>query len=298
MNTKILALSIALGVTACLPSFDDRPWLVDEARVLAIRSTPAEAKPGEVVHYEALIADPDGLDATSVSWSFCLQPRTADERGAVTHDCAIGEALSATPNPAALPMDACARFGPNSPPTEGDEPPRRPADPDPSGGYAIPIHAAASLAGDETMIDAFAKTRIRCDLVGATRPVFDDFEARYTNNENPALDGLVDVPASVAPGASLDLRLRTASGAAEAYVLYELERGTLRDVRETLSVRWYVSDGVLERGLERASELDAGAHTFENTWTAPSTPGLVRGWVVVADDRGGASWASWELSVD
>lgn len=310
--TKITRLPLAalLALPACLPSFEDRPWLVEEARVLAVRSTPAEVEPGQPVTYEALIARPEGGGNEVVSWSFCTQPRRAEERGAVSNACALGEALEPTPNPALVPNDACARFGPNSPPTQGDEPPQRPADPDASGGYAIPVHASATLSAD-TSVEAFGKTRIRCDLVGATRPVFDEFEDRYENNQNPELAAVelelegdfedLDPlsPPSVAAGERLRLRLRTEALAVESYLRYQIELGTLSEVEETLSVRWYLSGGELERALDMLGPGPAGeAASFETAWTAPIDAGPVRGWVVVSDDRGGTSWLSFELLVE
>jgi hypothetical protein len=225
--------------------------------------------------------------------------------------CALGEALSITPNPAALPSDACARFGPNAPPTQADEPARRPADPDASGGYAIPVRALASVvdaAGEQ--VAAFGKTRIRCDLVGATRPVFDEFEDRYTLNLNPQVEAveaiasddpfvLGDQPLVVASGASLQLRLRTTSDAVEPYVLYEIELGTLRDVRESLTVRWYVTGGELERSAETAATTAPGdALEFDTTWVVPAELGQARGWAVLTDDRGGTTWASFEILIE
>lgn len=308
---ELLALAALLTAPACLPSFEDRPWRVEEARVLAVRSTPAELEPGQSVTYEALIARPEGGGDELLSWSFCTQPRRAEERGAVSSACARGEALEPTPNPALVPSDACARFGPNSPPTEGDAPPQRPADPDASGGYAIPVHASASLSAD-TSVEAFGKTRIRCDLVGATRPVFDEFEERYVNNQNPALEAIeleaagtlttldpLGAPPLVAADEHLRLRLRTAPEAIEPYLRYELELGSLSEVEETLRVRWYFSGGELERALDIQGPGPAGeAASFETAWTAPSEPGPVRGWVVVSDDRGGTSWLAFELLVE
>jgi hypothetical protein len=35
-----------------------------------------------------------------------------------------------------------------------------------------------------------------------------------------------------------------------------------------------------------------------NTWTAPTTPGIVRIWVVLRDARGGVGWESYALDVE
>jgi hypothetical protein len=301
MVLMVLALASA-SLGGCLPSFEDRPWLVDDTRILAIRSIPAEARPSEIVSYEALIVGPGELDGASVTWAFCLQPRTAEERGAVTRDCLRGRALSITSTPAALPSDACARFGPTPLPTQGNEPARRPTDPDASGGYAIPVRALASVVNlDGEEVAAFGKTRLRCDLAGATRPVFDEYQDRYTLNQNPEIDVIeaLGPDGPVASGASVQLRLRTADNAVESYVRYRLELGTLIDVRESLSVRWYVTGGDLERAAETATIAEQGrALEFRTTWIAPADPGQVHGWVVLTDDRGGTTWASFEIEIE
>ncbi len=48
------ALIAILALAGCKAELDTHPWLVDSPRVLAVRSTPAEAAPGQLVTLEVL----------------------------------------------------------------------------------------------------------------------------------------------------------------------------------------------------------------------------------------------------
>ncbi len=299
-----MLLPLALG---CSPTFEDRPWRIDEARILAIAVTPAEARPGEWVTLDALVVDPEGSLPGPLEWSVCTEPRTARERGAVSERCAHGERLELVSNPTPLLSDACARFGPNPPPPEGDEPPRRPADPDPTGGYFLPFRAH-DPADD---LQSFGFARIRCDLAGVTRAIFEDYQARYSLNTNPTIDRLErideatpsplepDAAPAVDPGQQLELRLTAAAGSSEPYVVLDEDYRNLLDRLEALTVRWYVTGGQLGRG-EQSIEgiaLDEGPASFEVQWTAPAEAGRVHGWAVLTDDRAGVAWAPFVIDV-
>jgi len=299
MTVRSTVVMAAALLGACVPSFEDRPWLVDESRVLAVTVTPPEARPGELVTFGALVVDGDGQRSDPVGWNYCTRPRTAGERTGVTERCARGESLQTVSNPGALLPDACARFGPNTPPTEGDAPAQRPADPDPSGGYYLPIRA--DVGGDDDAL-AFGFARVRCDLVGVTRAIFDDFEARYSANVNPIIhDVLYDdepfttVPAAATPGSVLTLSVALTAESFEDYVVYVAADGAIEARIETLTVRWYVTDGELSLG--EASASPASREASQVDWIAPDSAGPVSGWVVVADDRGGLAWRDFTLTV-
>jgi len=273
-----------MGLGACAPQLDQRLGLVEQPRILAVRGLPAEARPGEAVDLEALVVSPGGTAGPATSWAFCTEPRRAEERTAVSASCARGERLESVSVEAIVPADACARFGPNPPPAEGDEPPRRPADPDPSGGYFLPVRAATDDA------TAFGFLRIRCDLAGATRAIFDAFQDRYTPNRHPAL--AVDVPLRVAPGDTVTIEASAPPDDAEDYVVYVAERSRLVDRVEELTASFYATSGSLT--VTRAPLAEGRA---QSRLTAPSEPGLVHGWVVVVDSRGGLDWAGFTVEV-
>jgi hypothetical protein len=284
------SLALALLLSACTPDFDDAPWRVDEPRVLAIASTPAEARPGEPIVLTALVADPDGPRTTAPAWSVCTRPRTSAERTAVTEACLQGDALQPVASSATVLADACARFGPNTPPTEGDAPPQRPADPDPSGGYFLPV--AAVLEDEAT----FGAVRIRCDLPGVTRAIFDAYEDRYTLNEAPT--GVqFDVPTNIAPGDDVALRVQLPASSSEPYVRYDAGPGVLVDEREWLRVQWFVTDGELDRGQDVLTPSGNAPLETEARWHAPEAPGPVHAWAAVTDARGGVTWTEAILDV-
>ena len=58
---------VVIVVVGCKPEFDDRTALVEEPRVLAVQSTPAEALPGAQVLLRALYVAPTGTP-TSRMW--------------------------------------------------------------------------------------------------------------------------------------------------------------------------------------------------------------------------------------
>lgn len=311
-SIRSLALSIpatlaAVALGGCFPSFDDRPWLVDGTQVLAVRATPAEQRPSQPVTLEALVASPDGPPGTvTIDWSYCVQPRAADERTGVTASCVAGDDLESIDAAATVLSDACARFGPNPPPTQGNEPPRRPADPDATGGYYLPVRAAVDDRADGARVQSFGFVRIRCDLAGATRPIFDEYQDRYQMNINPQVGAVEFARANgsvqpvvdsvqVAPGETVDIRVRPGGGAAEPYVVYIAEEGAIFDRVEALTVSWHVTDGVLDRASQTMAGDVAGA--FVSRWRAPTGPGAVSMWVVVRDNRGGSAWASFSVNV-
>ncbi len=307
-GARILVV-FALGVvSACFPSFEDRPWLVKDVRIVAVRGTPAEAEPNALVIFDALIASPSGLSTAAISWAFCMSPRRVEERTGVTAACANGDQLQAITNPAAVLADACARFGPNPPPTSSGEPPLRPADPDPTGGYYLPVRAAITDPSTGNEVSAFGFHRIRCDLAGATRPVFEEYQDRYTQNVNPTIGRIVviddagqeqDASAGprVAAGTSVTIRVQPGDDAAEPYVVYDVANNLLRDRIEDLTVNWNVSAGELSRGRQTVAG-DAEVRSLETTWTAPDAAGTSRMWVVLRDARGGSDWMSFDVTVD
>lgn len=300
MIRGVLALG-SLTVFGCTPEFDDAPWRVDEARVLAIIATPPEARPGDPVMLTALTASPDGTSGTAPRWSVCTRPRTSAERTSVTARCLEEEFLEPTPPAMLVLADACARFGPNPPPTEGDAAPQRPADPDASGGYFLPVRAEA----DDTA--AFGALRIRCDLPGVTRVIFDAFEERYFANEAPQIGGVslgsgprlaADEVATVDAQSEVDITVELPPTAAEAYVRYDSADGVLLDEREWLRVQWFVTEGRLSAGQQTVSPTGDGSYVASTSWTAPSGPATVHGWVVVTDARGGVAWQALTIDVN
>jgi hypothetical protein len=181
-------LTAALGL-ACVPDFEVDLALVDTPRVLALRSEPAEAGPGQTLTLSALVAGPEGAIDTELDWSLCLARRPLAELGPIAPECIalvddpkllleLGRAQTIA---ATVPSDACRRFGPEPPPATPEEPTGRPVDPDLSGGYYQPILAA--LDGSPNLL----QVRLRCGLAGATQAQAAEYTTRHQANLAPAV---------------------------------------------------------------------------------------------------------------
>jgi hypothetical protein len=241
LRASLASIAVAFTVTGCVPDVEDADTLVLGARVLAIRSEPAQVEPREEATFTALFVDPDGTQSEApLRWAFCkarkplaeLGPvnplcllENADEIEIVTPDAEgdeepelileeIGEGIEAGGR---LPQDACRLFGPDRPPPREGEPAGRPVDPDPTGGYYQPLRIFND--GDETA--SLYEARIVCGLPGASQAVSAAFNQQFLPNANPVIDELVatdgDDPVAIAgeeaatrvrPGESLELELR------------------------------------------------------------------------------------------
>ncbi|HSC87715.1 MAG TPA: hypothetical protein VLC09_10615 [Polyangiaceae bacterium] len=232
--TSLTTLTLAAAAVGCVPEFDDNLSLVSGRRVLAVRSVPAEAKPGEEVEFTVLIATSEGAaeDADSLTWDFCTSPKPLTELGPVAQVCvdefggsskyltAIGRGPTVQ---AALPADGCRNFGPIGPSAGEEGVTGRPADPDATGGYYQPV-----VFGDDVV--NLASPRISCGLDRFPSQPTIEFNAGYRPNENPEIAALhftangnegellpgTDASLTVAPGTAVDLRLEWAACPREA----------------------------------------------------------------------------------
>lgn len=302
LSRLVLVLVACLG-SACFPSLEEESYLLTEERILAIRGIPAEARPNTPVRYEVLIAAPDGTQEVELRLAYCTEPRSADERTGVSAACLQGQALQSVEVETELLADACARFGPNTPPSQEGMRPRRPADPDPTGGYYLPIQVQRV---ENASLQSFGFHRVRCDLAGATRDIFDEYQERYLENRHPQIaalfaqqgsethDLLVE-PRRVSRGQSVLLVGQARADAFEDFVVYSAEDARLFDRKERLTLNWYVTGGQLERSRQ---SLDPARREAKTEWRAPDSAGPVHGWLVLRDDRGGAAWSEFLIEVE
>jgi hypothetical protein len=293
---------------ACIPNLGQGAAPITAPRVLAIRADPAEARPGTMVTFTALVAissaetpPPVGREASAdetvgreaaanetVAWSFCRTPRPLTTDGVVASDCvappdtgvATGTAISL-----ATPSDGCSVFGPDAPAR------LRPADPDATGGYYQPIVAFLPGAPPAVML-----ARITCDLPNATAAVAAQFTQSYVPNANPSIASLAaDVAGvtadlgSIHPNARVHLQVAWPPASAETYAYYDAALDSIVWQREAMSVAWYASAGAIDReSTVRAA--DDPETTSDDDWTAPAAPGPFRLWVVLRDSRGGVDF--------
>lgn len=273
------ALTPCLLLAGCL--LDEVPPLgsVQEPAVIAIVAEPAEAAPGEKVIYRSIVAAPNGPESGSgAAWSFCRTPRPLSENAAVSLACATTQEQPITAAgleiEATIPMDVCARFGPET--SAG----LRPTDPDRSGGYYQPIRF--ELDGRVAVF----RHRVRCALANAPFEVVRRFQIEYQRNLAPAILRMQtpDAAAALSAGEQVTLSVDVADDAAETYVVYDQSTVELKERTERLDIRWFASSGQL-RGVE-VSPVDGRATA---RWTVPERAGSAWVWAVLRDDRGGVS---------
>ncbi|MGE0321874.1 MAG: hypothetical protein AB7K71_03110 [Polyangiaceae bacterium] len=315
----------------CVPELDEAPQgIVRETRVLAVSASPAEVSPGETVRLQALVA-PEG----AVDWSYCSARRSLTEQGPVDEGCVRGRDLepwgSGNSIVATVPSDVCSKFGPIGPPTSNGEAAGRPVDPDPTGGYYAPL-----LLDTEGELSLFG-LRIRCGLVGVTQAQAATFNLGYLTNESPRIHSLSlrvagrELPfdedlIEIEPSALVEIRVGWAqcpaegscgddvctfgedavgcpadcSGGArgctgaEAYLHYDVATQSLEQRVERLRVAWYATAGRFEHATSGALGEDPAT---TNSWHAPSVPTKETLWIVLQDDRGGATWRQLEVRV-
>jgi len=281
---RATASLMAMCAAGCRPELAAPDGRLDAPRVLAVRAVPAEARPGETVAFEALIAGPDGpVDpAPDLDWSFCLVRKPTGEENVVAAGCLRrGEVLLQEESPTSasgeVPDEACSLFGPEAPP-EG-----RPQDADTTGGYYQPVRLAL---GAEVSI---ARLRLTCNLAGGGAEIAQTLRERHRPNENPELDGWEGLPADglAQPGRTYDLRASWAPEAEERYAMYDPRAQAVVERREALIVSWFATAGDFAHARTEG----------ENTWTAPEAEGAVHLWIVLRDGRGGVSWRAAEVRV-
>ncbi len=211
----------ALALVACKPDFAARESLVDRVQILAVRAEPAEAKPGELVTFSALVASPEGQVDGPVGWTLCGAPKLLTENTAVSAACNAGGDL--VPATTALPANGCAVFGPEVTSAE-----LRPRDPDITGGFYQPIRANVVGA------TAFGFARLRCKYANVGAVVVVDFEKRYVMNANPTL--MFSPTLEVSAGQTVPLRASWPAESAETYAFIDVPTQVVIEKRETMRV--------------------------------------------------------------
>lgn len=223
--SRAAAAGLAATLLACTPELAHDLSRIDEPRVLAVASLPAEAAPGAQVELQALYVDGDGtLADASLAWSWCTARRPLAELGPIDRECleagsdaliSIGSGLAVQ---STLPLDGCRLFGPEPPPAEEGQPSGRPVDPDSTGGYDQPIVLRAPEATPRSTLFGL---RLTCGPGNATQRQAAELRRRYQANVAPAIAEVragvageepraveADAPLVVAPGSSVTWRAR------------------------------------------------------------------------------------------
>ena len=205
-----------LALSGCRPDIEGRPSLIDSPTVIAIRSTPAEAKAEDPVTYDVLMAQPmDDTTTPSFNWALCLARKPLATPGPIADSCLASsgtdlQELGTSPSAAAsIPKDACQLFGPTPP---SDEPAVRPVDADTTGGYYQPVRLLTQYSPSDSQYEV-GVTRLYCGsiAIGATREQSAEFAKNYRLNQNPRIEqvtfkrgsGETIVVDTTAPGAAV-----------------------------------------------------------------------------------------------
>lgn len=306
MVNRILGLGL-LVMLGCREPLQDDLSVIEGPRILAVQSEPAEAEPGDPVHYTVLYVDQNGERAASeIAWAYCLARKPLDELGPFSKEClrtrspdliALGSGAQVD---AALPDDGCKLFGPDPPDPVNGQPAGRPVDPDSTGGYEQPLQVRAQQA--DLGATTLATTRILCGLDGATPEVSADFKERYLPNANPTVEDIV-IPAQVTAGSTVELEVEwpscgdEACGGAESYVWFDPSTRALQVRREGIRASWFATAGRFD--IPHTGRAEGEDETFAtNLWKAPDEPGEVTVYVVLRDDRGGVGWGKVEVGVE
>lgn len=287
--TRPWLLAAAVAAAACRPAFDDRPSTIDGPRVLAVRATPAEARPTAEVTFELLFATPDGVIADARGqWGFCDQPLPPGEPGLAPQSCLLQAPLAFADDDASptttIPATSCSLYGPD-PPATGE----RPRDPDATGGYYQPVRV------DVGALTAIGAVRVDCGLADAPPDVVAEFADTYVVNTHPTItiDALADAPRA---GNDLTLTARWPADAAETFPVYDLDARALVPQREAIRVAWYTTAGTFAED-HTGTTADDPALATTNVLTLPETPGPVHVIAVARDARGGVAWHAVDLDV-
>ena len=320
MRADGLLLALACGLSiSCVPDLNVKASRVDQTRVVAVRATPAEATPGQMVNWQAVVVAPLQHQAnTQIQWALCQAPRNPSDSITVTMTClgdpdvpgpALGDGGVTPPTvtslpgmtgsvaQAVIPSDACRKIGPEVSAMGAGGVKQRPPDADITGGYQLPLRLVAfdASGGDPRVDVSFDRQRVHCNLANAPAEAARDYAKRYKANQNPELQaialagvvGAADGSAryQVPRGTKIPVQLLWPDAARETYVLFDPVQRAVVERTETLDVSWYTNGGEFER--DRTTQ-DGDAPSSSNTLVLDQgAVGPVTLWVVLRDERGG-----------
>ncbi len=252
---------------------------VDGFRLLAIAAEPPELAPGEDVRLSALVV---GDDAPTFAWSWCPVTRGAADE----HRCALdvdtidglprGQISTATTATLEWPADVDALCDASA---LAEAPPAAPRLDCASERPTIQVRLEVTASNGERIIALRALPFAPRDGARNANPRIDAVHFRDDDATHPLVDA-----AALPSAATVPLELTIDPSAAETYA-----GGT----REILRATWFVRGG--ETDVERTTFIpNDPVATFDrltaNAWTLPAAGEDVALYLVLRDDRGGASW--------
>jgi hypothetical protein len=302
-----------LAFAACAPDLNVKASRVVQTRVVAVRATPAEARPGENVTWQAIVVSPlPAPPAPQIDWAFCNVPRSPSDPITVSNVCLAPidpnastvtqiQGASGYSAQGQIPIDACRTIGPELPPTDMMGNPQRPPDADITGGYQLPVRLVLS---DQTGVDiSFDRQRVRCNLANAPSSAASEYQMRYVANQNPAITSLAFADAPPAPtdgsarfaaprGRTYTIRVSWDASSVESYVLFDPATRSIKERSESLEIGWFTNGGSFERDRTTPDDPTSSSNelTIDEDVGAPLTV-----WIILRDERGGVGFTSLVL---
>jgi hypothetical protein len=340
MKRSSLAIVLLWLVTsACRPEVGPPISQVGGPTILAVKGTPAEVDPRSTktsVVFEALAVDESGRVpgpstdiADPLQWAICDQPKPPTENNSVSANCLDPDLVPGIVGPtpttfnATIASNACALFGPTTPPAAEGQAAIRPRDADVTGGYYQPVRVELfvpeglrrpAMSTSESMI-SFELQRIQCGLANAPGDKIHDYTANYKLNTNPTLTQVTiqvagatvaNTPATatagpaiaVPAGQSIDLAAYWSEDSVENYPAWDVLTRDLVYHNESMRVSWYATGGTFEHDITGRGENDQELFA-PNTWKSDtaSVGQVVHLWLVLHDSRGGTDFASLDFNV-
>jgi hypothetical protein len=294
--------SLGLSAVGCGGSDLAQEWQLDRLRILAVRATPAEPRPGDTVTFERLMYVPPETTLETVTWFGCLPDGSVgfgcEFDPAILDDFADLDFASATPEELAELFAALEAAG-----FIGAEPGFAPT-------WQAPADALDGLTeaqrqeGRNAIVNITAVPTVNAEddteLALKRVPVSEN----DTPNTNPDVlgitvegkgllggSGTVDDPYLLKAGSEVKLLPEIADDAVEEYT-YITTTGEVEARTEEPYWSWYTDGG------EFAQNISLPPYNYA-MYTAPKAAGwtgLIA--VVMRDRRGGMGWSQVQIAVE
>ncbi len=287
---RSLVLPAVAALTGCGIEDLAQSWQLDRLRVLAVRATPAEPRPGELVTIDSLLYVPPETTLSGTLYQACLD---FSDFGCAVDDSVIDQLsaldpTTATPEQLAEAIELLQEAG-----VIGFEPGWAPT-------WTPPADALDGLTDAERAEGLNAVINIMA-FAGES---FDDAELAFkrvpvseatTPNHNPTLTSLtIDEEIttgsfSATAGQAYELAPLLSDDSVETYT-YITEAGVTEERIEEPYITWYAEGGTFDQPYSLYPETTA-------EWTAPKETfsGVIV--AVVRDRRGGMGWTSIRMEV-
>jgi len=253
LKKALLLLLAPVVLASCTTDIVERT-VIDELRILAVQSEPAEIQPGESAFVRALVVDPGQFRPLSHVWSVCNPDPVVGLESCEDP----GRLVVVSTNDSVYPLAIDAEFLAGLTPEQQEE----------GRDLFVVLDVSAEGPGTERAT-AFKRIRVSTSSVPNTNPQLDAF----------SVNGVSDPESYVVAGAEVEVRARPTP---ESRELYDPGDG---EIMEEMRYSWWTTGGELEKSVSFGGQAVGGGTT---KWKAESPATL---WVVLRDPRGGATWA-------